>query len=270
MRCTYGRRSADVSHEHARMISSDAVDAAKYVLQLSQPVAPSIAGWDDVLIGMLANCASSSPSSASAYRPLLTYTPPESRASGVNGNFPVIGDDDDVRWRPFRVPPDAPVPVLFWTAAVSFGHSEDVKALSRLAASKPSRAPTALRDAQLLWRSECDFFAPHVMPFVRLLAQRTADAPPKSESDDDRDSSREAWGRSARTPTDEDLNDRGRSRREWFAFVGCRQQARDGDLGGRRRRWLHRARLGLTPQATHAERFAKWGNDLAMHAVVAA
>lgn len=131
--------------------------------------------------------------------------------------------------RVFRTPPTRPQPSPLWSARMSFCRSEDVV---------PVATSDDVSGTRTLWRSGCDFFVPHVPVFTPMFAPALhapgASPPVKAH----------------------DTNATARTEREWLAFVG---RSKDGDA------WTRRAYLGLTPRASHEERYAKYGDQLGMH-----
>ncbi len=196
-----------------------------YVLVLARPV-DAMHGWDETLVNMLAQCASR--------RPVLTTVPPYAHGATrtTTGTFLCV-DEGRVRNRFFQTGVSRPQPSLFWSPHMSFCRAEDLVLSARTEASIETLDVT-----RAMWTSGVDFFAPQVSVFG-VLAEGDV-----------------GGGREDRLSASMKDAEKGvRTVREWLAFVGRRK----GEA------WSRRARLGLTPRASHEERYAKYGDQLGMH-----
>lgn len=164
-------------------------------------------------------------------RSVLTSVPPMAQVGGgVGGTFLSVTKEGRRQPRPFAVPPERPQPSLFASAQMCFGRAECFEAAPE--------ANATVEDAllsQALWMGGVDFFAPHVTPFHTI----------NTDIDE----------RTVRKLRSTDPPASVRTGREWALFCG--------KLGGGK--WGRRAQLGLTPTASHEERYAKYGDRLHMH-----
>ena len=165
-------------------------------------------------------------------------------ASSPGGFLCAANGDEAIRSRPFASPPSRPQPSLFATAQFCFGSAQS------LASAAPSKVRSRTEDLVLskaLWMRGADFFAPQV-GVMRALSPH---AHPSSGSG--------GAGGGGEGGGVEEARGGGpsmaRTAREWAHFCGTRH-------GGR---WSRRAQLGLTPHATHEERYSKHGSALEQH-----
>lgn len=220
----------DRAHERMRLLREET--GAEYTLLLGGPVEAD-AGWDAALLRLLRRC----PARRGENTPVLTAVPPVAKVGGgVEGVFLVVDKLGAVRPRPFAVPPERPQPSLFCSAQFCFGRT------AVLARAAPAHGVSADNEdavlSQSLWMHGADPFAPPASLF-RMLDVDVGDR--RVVREDER-----TWappGAARRTT------------REWAHFCGKRAQGK----------WSRRAQLGLTPGASHEERYAKHGDALQLH-----
>ena len=209
----------DPAQERARLLEHV---HTQFVLLLAQPVDAAAGGWDETLIEALARCDG-------AARPVLTCMPPRTRDG--NGTFLCVREDSRLVRRRYAYNPNVPLPSLFWSAGMSFSHTETL-------------LPTAvagddLACTQQLWTRGANFFSPPLAVFVALAKPAVA---PKRRVPT-----------TATTTTAK--NAAVRTQREWQTFVGRKANGQ----------WTRRALVGVTPDASHQERYSKYGDEIMLH-----
>lgn len=219
----------DRASERARLLRASAHDGA-YTLVLAQPVRAA-PGWDASLLQMCEDADGSV---------VLTAAPPRNAAVATTlvGTFlcaatshagqPVVGA------RPFHAPPRRPQPSVLASARVLFGPA------ALLARAAPADGVNAANEdvvlSQSVWMHGATLRAPQTS-VLYALGDDVA-GPTKTL--------RAAWAPPSGTA---------RTAREWALYAGRRP---DGS-------WRRHARLGLTRNATHEERYCKYGDALQMH-----
>lgn len=238
LRITQRYGSFDRANERMRILRDGSVGGAEYTLVLAEPV-ESLAGWDELLLSMYRQCKRSEVATAT----ILTSIPPVSHVSvNVGGTYLCVHKTGAIQSRPFAVPPSRPQPSLFASHRMCFGLTEVLRE-----AAADYGVNTANEDmiaSQSLWMAGASLFAPHFSVFYSLHASPHAVSGAtavRSVRKVER-----AWqpnSNAVRTP------------REWAHF--CNKKSRNT--------WGRRAQLGLTPGATHEERYAKHGDALQLH-----
>ena len=227
----------DRAGERMRLLRDGSV-GSEFALLLGGPV-EAAAGWDELLLRMRAQCGGAKNSSATPSVPFLTAVPEPAQVSGLGvGTYLSLAKAPDAAYvsRPFAVPPQRPQPSLVASAQLLFGPA------ALLAACAPDAGLNAANEdavlSQALWMGGAAFFAPQA---AVAAAMPTPTGPTRRLE-------REWSANDASTY---------RTAREWAVWCG----KKEGGAYGRR------AQLGLTPQATHEERYAKHGEALAMHGI---
>lgn len=217
----------DPANERMRLLREP--KGSEYVLLLAQPV-EAVGGWDDLLLRMWKQCKA--PTSSHA---VLTTMPPAAQVSGdVSGTFVCAAKDGTLHARPFATPTERPQPGVFASARMCFGPTTLVAECAPRYGVNASNEDMVL--SQALWTQGANFFAPHASLF-HAISQPTPAAVRKLDGE---------W-----EPTSSAV----RTAREWALFSGKRASDK----------WSRRAQLGLTPTASHEERFAKHGDALELH-----
>jgi hypothetical protein len=257
----------------ARMAQARAAEGdAEYVLLLGQPV-DAEAGWDEMLLRMLHQVEDGKGGGGGAERgrrPVSHFltsalAPPAVGSSSAPGGFLCAsgGGEGALRSRAFASPPSRPQPSLFATAQFCFGSAQS---LSSAAPSKVRARSEDLSLSKALWMRGASFFAPQVgvMRSLSQIGHRSPSSSPPSSS-----SSRNpgSGGGEGDETHETGAPERGtvRTAREWAHFCGKRGDGGYGGDGGEKNRWSRRAQLGLTPHASHEERYSKHGDALAQH-----
>ena len=207
--------SFDPAQERARLLEHV---HTKFVLLLAQPVDAAAGGWDETLIEALARCEG-------AAHPVLTCMPPRTRDG--NGTFLCVREDSRLVRRRYAYNPNVPLPSLFWSAGMSFSHTETLL--------PAAVAGDDLACTQQLWTRGANFFSPPLAVFVALA--KPAVAPKK----------RPTVASTAKNAV--------RTQREWQTFVGRKANGQ----------WNRRALVGVTPDASHQERYSKYGDEIMLH-----
>lgn len=239
----------DEARERLRL-AKKAADSA-FLLVLAQPV-EALPGWDEILVKMLHQCESQ--------HPMLT-------AQVSQGPTFLRMGKAGVEAAPFATDAKRPQPGLFWTSSMSFARTESVDHLPN--PNDVSVDAESLAVSRRLWMAGFDFYAPHAAVFGGLSSEVVLSTllPPTSAKPADDVPTETAEGADATDAVDAVLvtadgagEDAGaRTAREWSAYVGYRE----------RKRWNRRARLGLTPNASFEETFAKYADALEQHGILA-
>ena len=262
----------------ARMAQARAAEGdAEYALLLGQPV-DAEAGWDEMLLRMLHQVEDGKGGGGGAERgrrPVSHFltsalAPPAVGSSSAPGGFLCASGGGEggvaLRSRAFASPPSRPQPSLFATAQFCFGSAQS------LSSSAPSKVRARSEDLSLskaLWMRGASFFAPQVgvMRSLSQIGHRSPSSSPPSSSPPS--SSRNSGSGEGEEDEAHETGapERGtvRTAREWAHFCGKRGGGGYGGDGGGKRRWSRRAQLGLTPHASHEERYSKHGDALAQH-----
>ena len=256
----------------ARMAQARAAEGdAEYVLLLGQPV-DAEAGWDEMLLRMLHQVEDGKGGGGGAERgrrPVSHFltsalAPPAVGSSSAPGGFLCASGGGEggvaLRSRAFASPPSRPQPSLFATAQFCFGSAQS---LSSAAPSKVRARSEDLSLSKALWMRGASFFAPQVgvMRSLSQIGHRSPSSSPPSSRNSGSGEGEEDEAHETGAP------ERGtvRTAREWAHFCGKRGDGGYGGDGGEKNRWSRRAQLGLTPHASHEERYSKHGDALAQH-----
>lgn len=241
----YAEGVALAAAERARLLAEAATadDACKYTLLLGQPVEAEH-GWDELLLAELALC---SRPGAAVLTTRLAAAEVVSDATGTFLHVDSVANGSCLAARPFANPPSRPQPSLFCSASFAFGRSE---LFAKAVPSEEEIGAAAHEDFVLtraLWTHGIDFWAPRFACLHAVATSLDVDATAAARrAPDEARSAAQPGRRAAATRL-------ARSTREWAVYAG---RASDG---AGKWRWRRRARLGLTPQATHEERHCKFG-----------
>ena len=220
----------DRANERMRLLRATG-SGTEFVLLLGEPVEAD-AGWDDLLLRMFSQCTSPA---------ALTTTPRSAQQhDACGGTFLCIDGSGAVSAQPFASAPRRPQPSLFASAQMCFGPTELIGTNAPRGVLNVANEDVVL--SQALWMAGVNLFAPQALPF------RVAADPVARGDNGPRHPKPGAWDPPERAV---------RTAREWALFCGKKESGA----------WSRRARLGLTPHATHEERYAKHGTALELHGI---
>lgn len=232
--------AVDAAAQRTRMLANV---GSQYVLLLGRPM-EAASGWDEVLLTMHGQC----PQRRSSYAALTTM-PPSARVSlGTEATFLCVDKSGTIRAREYAVPPQRPQPSLFASSQLLFANADAVGVA-------PAKSTIETEDAllsQTLWMNGVDFFSPHASVFRTLGLQESFQGSAVPVGGAKRASSASSAVGAASASTEVGG---ARTPREWALFSGKKEHGV----------WSRRAQLGLTPKASHEERFSKYGDTLDTH-----
>ena len=230
----------DPASERMRLLRQGV--GSEFVLLLGGPM-EAAAGWDEALVRMLQQSTSGRSTSGgrttagqSAVAFLTTVPPLAQVSSDTTGRFLGVQKDGTVAARPYAATPSAPQPSLVASSRLLFGPSAFLVKYAPSAGVNAANEDMVLTKA--LWLNGANFYAPH----VSLLHSLPTAAPTVQKR------LTQEWQPAGTTL---------RTTREWAHFVGKKSSGT----------FSRRAQLGLTPAATHEERYSKYGDALQLHGI---